>query len=349
MAHRCFGWVRQKPDHRDWHFQAPRRLLAHLAPTVDLQPNMGPYLDQKDIGSCGPNTADEMICYDQKVEALPVVSISRLFTYWVTRYLMGTVNEDSGVDNRTLMKGLNSYGFCPESLWPYDTSKFTQQPPKAAFDAALPNRINNYAAVAQNLAQMQGCLAGNFPFMFGFTCYQQLMSDEAAATGIITSPGPTDTPIGGHDMTCCGYTTVDRPGVKPGNKWPAGTFKLRQHWTNSDGSPWGDGGYGYIPFDYGTNPNLAGDYWVVNAIPGAKPTPPAPVPPGPAPAPSPPAPPSPAPAPGPVAWLAALDGNLKVLFKVPFHVGLTNNRTFLGVTYIAGLDANLNIVWKFPI
>jgi len=303
MTHRCLGWVRQPYDPRDWHFKAPRRLLAHLAPTIDLMANMGPYLDQQDIGACGPNTADEMIEFDQKIEGMPVVSASRLFNYWTTRYLMdpSSVDQDTGVDNRTLMKALNAYGFCPESLWPYDTSKFTQQPPKAAFDAALPNRINNYAAVVQNLAQMQGTLASGFPFMFGFSVYQQIMSDQAAATGILADPKRGETPIGGHDMTCCGFTTVDRPGVKPGNKWPAGTFKLRQHWVNGDGSPWGDGGYGYVSFAYATNPNLAGDFWVINAIPGAVPKPPAPPPaPPPSPPPVPPVPPSPPPGPLPV-------------------------------------------------
>jgi hypothetical protein len=50
-----------------------------------------------------------------------------------------------------------------------------------------------------------------------------------------------------------------------------------------------------------------------------------------------------------VAWLAALDGNLKVLFKVPIHLSLGQQKSVFGIAYVAGLDANLNIVWKFPV
>jgi C1A family cysteine protease len=36
-------------------------------------------------------------------------------------------------------------------------------------------------------------------------------------------------------------------------------FKLQ----NSYGKEWGDGGFGWIPFEYLTNPRLAGDFWAV--------------------------------------------------------------------------------------
>jgi C1A family cysteine protease len=273
------GWKRQSKDHRDWRYQPPRRFALTLTPTVDLTAGMGPQLNQGSLGSCGPNTADEMITYDQKVEGLPLVAPSRLFIYYTTRDLMGidpstqvpSVDEDSGVDNRTLLKALAQFGFCPESLWPYgDGSTFKQKPSPAAYAAALPNIITSYAAIDVNLQQMQACLASRFPFMFGFDVFDQIQSDAAAATGILTDPAPTDTPIGGHDVTICGYTTVQLPGINPGNYWPANTFRFRNHWLNQDGSPWGDGGYGYVSFKYATGPN-ASDFWVINAVPGGAP------------------------------------------------------------------------------
>lgn len=262
-----FGWKRQAKDHRDWHYVPPRRLTLTLAPTVDLTANMGPLLNQGALGSCGPNTASEMITYDQKVEGLPLIEPSRLFIYYTTRDLMGTVNQDSGVDNRTLLKALAEFGFCAESLWPYDVSIFTTKPGAAAYAAALPNVITSYAAVEVDLQQMQACLATRFPFMFGFDVFEQIMSDAAAANGIVADPSPGETPIGGHDVTICGYTTVQMPGINPGNIWPANTFRFRNHWFNEDGSPWGDGGYGYVSFKYATGPN-ASDFWVINAVPG---------------------------------------------------------------------------------
>lgn len=293
MTTRSYGWVKQAYDPRDWHFKPSRRLVNRLSPTVDLSSYMGPLLNQQTLGSCGPNTADECIEYDQKIESIPVISASRLFIYWTTRYLMGTVNQDSGVDNRTMMKALNGYGYCPESMWPYDVNQFTTQPPQSCFTAALANRINNYAAVAQIQSDMQGCLAAGHPFIFGFPVYQQMESEEAAVTGIITDPQPGMTPIGGHDISICGYTTVDQPGLKKGNIWPAGTFRFRNHWVNADGTPWGDMGCGYLSFNYACNPAMgASDFWVINAVQGGTPKPPngPPTPPNP---PTPPSPPTP--------------------------------------------------------
>src|SRR5207248_1154364 len=103
MATRQFftGWKRQELDHRDFRFTVPARMTAQLPAKVDLSANMPAQLNQAELGSCGPNSADECLEYDERVEHLPVVSASRLFIYWVTRSLMPgqPINEDSGVDN----------------------------------------------------------------------------------------------------------------------------------------------------------------------------------------------------------------------------------------------------------
>jgi hypothetical protein len=289
MAHRYLGWKRQPFDHRDFHFRPTLRVLRSLPQSRDLSGDMCAPLDQGAIGCCGPNTADECLMYDQKVEKLPVASLARLFIYYVTRMIMGTLGQDSGVDNRSMLKGLNQYGAPPESMYPYVTSQYNNRPPQSVFDAALANRISNYAAVQVDLLQMKGTIDTGFPFIFGSEVFQQIMSDQAAENGIILPPKAGETPIGGHDITFCGFSDVDLPGVKPGNKWPANHFRFRNHWVNSDGTPWGDGSYGYWPYDMATNTNYAGDFWVINAIPGASP---APVPPTP---PVPPAPPAPSP------------------------------------------------------
>src|SRR5438309_274810 len=117
MIPRFYGWIQQTKDDRDFKFTSK---LKSLPTSFDLSPNMGPQLDQEDLGSCGPNSAAEMVDYDQKAEKHLLTPPSRLFIYYTTRSLMGTTNQDSGVDNRTLLKALNKYGYCPESQWPYD-------------------------------------------------------------------------------------------------------------------------------------------------------------------------------------------------------------------------------------
>ena len=260
MTRYSLGWKRQAPDPRDHVYLVRPTVTAALPASVDLSPGMGELLDQGDLGSCGPNTADECIEFDEKAQSLPLTSASRLYVYWNTRYVMGEgegnpskyLNEDSGVDNRSMLKALSKYGFVKESLWPYDTSKFKTQPPQSVYDQA--QVINSYAAVANDLAQMKGCLATGRPFVFGFDCFEQIMSDQCAKTGIIADPAGQL--AGGHDVTICGY---DDAGF---GKIPGGAFKIRNHWAG-----WGDPlGYGYISYAYATGSH-ASDFWVINAIP----------------------------------------------------------------------------------
>ncbi len=265
---RYTGWVRQQPDFRDWKFAASPHVLAALPPSVDLTAGMGPTLDQQSIGSCGPNAEDSLLMFDQGKQGLAVASASRLFLYYTTRQLMGTVSQDSGVDNRTLLKACAQYGFCDESLWPYDVAQFTTKPPTAAYAAALPNRITSYAAVSQTLDGMKGCLASGLPFLFGFTVYASFESATVTRTGVVPMPQKSEQVLGGHDVCFVGFDDATQ------------RFKFKNSWNG-----WGENnsGYGYFPYAYALDPNLSGDFWVVNAVPGGSPVPPPP--PGPTPPP----------------------------------------------------------------
>lgn len=251
---RYYGWKRQPVDDRDLVFAVAQTVMKALPASVDLSPKMGPQLDQEDLGCCGPNSVDECIEYAEIAAGKPPTSASRLFIYYVTRSLMGTIKEDSGVDNRTLLKALNKFGYCPESMWPYNTAKFTAKPPTNVYRTALQHVIKNYAAVPQDLNHMKGTLAMGHPFIFGFECFPGLESDEAAKTGIVPDPLPDESMIGGHDVTICGYDDHTQ------------RFKFRNHWVMQDGRPWGDNGYGYISYKYATDPHLANDFWVINAL-----------------------------------------------------------------------------------
>ncbi len=202
---------------------------------------------------------------------------SRLFIYYAARMVMGTVNSDSGVDNRSMLKALSRYGWCDESIWPYSVGKFRTQPPQSCFDQGAKRTIDQYLSVPQNLQQMQGCLAAGDPFIFGFSVYSSI--DLAEKTGIIPLPTRLDQFEGGHDVLFVGYNadTQYQLGIPPR------CFKLRNSWGS-----WGDAGYGYIGFEYAANPNLASDFWTIKHSSYAPPTPPDPIP-----VPIPPVPPAP--------------------------------------------------------
>jgi C1A family cysteine protease len=265
-SNRFYGWKRQQPDRRDLRFTPRAEVLKALPPAVDLTAGMGVVLDQGQLGSCGPNSIDSLVMFDQQKQGYTVASISRLFTYYTTRQLMGTTDSDSGVDNRTMLKALNQYGFCDESLWPYNINVYTQQPPQSAYQAALPNAISNYAAVAQDLDSIRGCLASGFPFLFGFTVYDSFESSAVTQTGIVPMPASSEGVLGGHDVCIVGYNDATQ------------RFKFKNSWNG-----WGENnsGYGYFPYAYALDANLSGDFWVINALPdGPTPPPPSPAPSG---------------------------------------------------------------------
>lgn len=264
MTHK-YGWVPSRPDIRDHVYAAPHSVLAALPPFIDLStPSVAtpfdPVWNQGELGSCGPHTA----CADIVFSALRQQGLvncampSRLFTYYVTRALMGTVGSDSGVSNRDMLKGLAQYGWCDETLWPYDISKFKAKPTATCFNQAKTRKISQYLAVRQDLDQMKGCLAGGDPFIFGFSVYESLETEEVSRTGVIPIPKRGERQKGGHDVLIVGYDDVTRK------------FKLRNSW----GFKWGVNGYGWVPYEYALNPQLAGDFWTVQHSALPEPTPP---------------------------------------------------------------------------
>lgn len=264
MAH-SYGWKPSPPDIRDHRYSVAPEILRALPASVDQsQPELGspwtPTWNQLQLGSCGPfGVAQDIVFSALRQQGLSSVPMpSRLFIYWVTRLLMGTVGQDSGVDNRTLLKALNKYGWCDESLWPYDISKFTIQPPAQCFTQAAGRKIIQYLAVAQNLEQMKGCIASGDPFLFGFTVYDSFESAETTRTGIVPMPQTSEQVLGGHDVLFIGYDDATQ------------RFKFRNQW-----GAWGDGGYGYMPYAFATHPQLASDFWTVRQSALPIPAPPA--------------------------------------------------------------------------
>lgn len=255
---RYYGWKPQAPDRRDLRFLPPRRVLESLPPLVDWREKMGPVLDQGPIGSCGPNSVASIIMFDQQKQGMAVDVPSRLAIYWLTRQLMGTINEDSGVDNRTMLRALNQYGQCSEKLWRYIPDEFRTKPTAAALEASALGKVTNYAAVRQDLDIMRGTLASDWVFLFGFTVYESFESQEVARTGRVPLPHPGERSVGGHDIVLVGYDDATQE------------FLFKNSWNG-----WGVNGTGYgrMPYAYATDPNLASDFWVINAIPGGTPTP----------------------------------------------------------------------------
>jgi C1A family cysteine protease len=224
--------------------------VTNLPDDVDLRDQCPEVYDQGQLGSCTGNAIAAALEFDRMKQGLANFTPSRLFIYYNERVLEGTVDSDSGAQIRDGIKSVAQQGDCPETEWPYDISKFADAPPQSCYDDALQYKAVQYQSVDQNLADMQGCLASGYPFVFGFTAYESFESDAVAQTGNLPMPKSGEQIIGGHAVLAVGYDNQDR------------LFIVRNSW----GEGWGDAGYFYMPSAYLLDDNLADDLWTIRLV-----------------------------------------------------------------------------------
>lgn len=175
---------------------------------------------------------------------------SRLFIYYNERAMEGTINEDSGAAIRDGVKSVNVNGVCKETLCPYVVSAFTMKPSPQAYAEAILHKTIQYASV-NNLAinDLKACLAGGFPFVFGFQVYASFESNAVATTGIMPMPKSREKNLGGHAVICVGYNDAKK------------AFLVRNSW----GTGWGLKGYFWMPYAYMTS-NKVSDCWTIKSV-----------------------------------------------------------------------------------
>jgi C1A family cysteine protease len=255
-----YGWVRDLPDQRDHLYAAPPPTLTALPPKTDLRPQCPPVYDQGQIGSCTANAiagAHEFVQIKSKLAAPSPFTPSRLFIYYNERALESTVGSDSGAQIRDGIKSIAHQGVCREDpTWPYDgdpfppNNKLTQKPSAAAYTEGAKYTAVQYQRVPQVLAQLKGCLASGYPFVFGFTVYDSFESQQVAQTGVVPMPQPAEQVLGGHAVQAVGYDDAQQ------------RFIVRNSW----GTGWGIQGYCTMPYLYLTDGSLASDFWTVRLV-----------------------------------------------------------------------------------
>jgi C1A family cysteine protease len=218
--------------------------------SVDLRSKCPPIYDQGQLGSCTGNGVAAVVEFDQRKQGIKEFIPSRLFIYYNERVIEGTVNQDSGAQIRDGIKVVATLGAPPEKDWPYDISKFADKPPAKAYSDAKKDLVKIYSRVAQNITQMEGCLADGFPFVFGFTVYDSFEGAQVAQTGVAPMPQPGENVVGGHCVVAVGYDSVKR------------VFIIRNSW----GTKWGMKGYCTMPYEYLVSPQLASDFWTVRSV-----------------------------------------------------------------------------------
>jgi len=247
QTQRRYGWKRDLPDIRDRTYEVAH--VGELPQLVDLRSQCSPIMDQGQLGSCTSNAATAAFWFDEKKQGKTPILGSRLFHYYNERPLREK-NADTGATIRQSVKTANTYGVCAEAEWAYDISKFTVKPPQNCYADAKKEKMLGYKRVAQNLSQMQACLASGFPFLLGFTVYSSFESDQVAATGVVPLPSQGESVLGGHAVLACGYDAAKQ------------VFYCQNSW----GPSWGDQGFFSMPQEYLLNPGLAADFWMIQSV-----------------------------------------------------------------------------------
>ena len=266
------GWLPDVPDLRDYsaETESVRRQLQRvgvadvdrvaMSESVDLRQWCSPVEDQGSLNSCSANAGVALVEFFERKAFGKHIDASRLFLYKTTRNLMGWTG-DTGAFLRDTMKAMVLFGVPPERYWPYRIKRYKSEP--SAFCYAF---AQNYQAIEYYRLDPRGTssddlmnriwanLAGGMPAMFGFTVYTSI--EQAADDGRIPFPAEDDRTDGSHAVVAVGYDDNKEITNRSNDVTTTGAFLIRNSW----GAGWGDGGYGWLPYDY-VYRGLASDWW----------------------------------------------------------------------------------------
>ena len=270
------GWIPDRPDARDYgpdhkNLSQPlgelqeqiARPSGPLPPRVDLRADFPPVIEQGPLNSCTAATAAALIGYFEKKTFGWVTSPSIMFLYKVERNLLGQ-SGDTGAFLRTAMQALRAFGVPPEKVWPYQAALLDVEPAPFHYAFAANFKATHYFRLDTVdtkpdvlLRRVKTALSLGLPPMYGMALFNSL---DSAGPGEIPFPGPFDVQQNLHALVAVGYDdakTISRIDPRTGQPlFSVGALRVRNSW----GPQWGEGGYGWVPYDYVLS-GLTSDWW----------------------------------------------------------------------------------------
>lgn len=240
---------------------AKKKAAMKAESRVDLRKWCSPIEDQGQLGSCTAHASIGLYEYFERRAFGKHIDGSRLFQYKATRNLLKKTGDD-GAYLRTAMASLALFGVVPEKYWPYDESKFNDEP-----SAFLYSYAQNYQAISyyrldcpgvtkrELLEAIKDHLRKGFALVFGFSCYTSLYQDHG---GKIPFPDKKEDAEGGHAVMAVGFDDAMKIKNLSNDTTTTGAILIRNSW----GTDWGEAGYGWLPYDFILK-GIAEDWWTM--------------------------------------------------------------------------------------
>ncbi len=241
-----FGWLPSFPDPRN----VPADTSGLLAKSeVDPRDTMQAPYDQGQLGSCTANAYAAAVEYDDKLDGGNLGTPSRLAIYYGERLREGSVDYDAGAFGHDAFKDGREFGVASESLWPYDITRFTEEPSQEYLAAREQHKVLKYWHPQPNINRFKKILSNNQTIAFGFTVFESFESNQVAETGLVPLPADNEEVLGGHEVLIVGYLSAYPDHALVRNSW---------------GTDWGIGGYFLMPWSYVLDPGYSDDWRTIH-------------------------------------------------------------------------------------
>ena len=225
-AEHGFGWIPNRANPNALRFAAHP---ASTIPAAALPPRKflvcPPSVDQGALGSCTANACAHIVAILELVVGM-WVWISRLMVYREARLLLGAqyLTQDSGAMPDDALAVVAGGKAGPESLWPYDVSKFTVKPGADAYAAAKPHSISwhDFDGDGDVVLSLKQAIVAGMPVNVGFTLRADarggMAIDHVGSDGAYLYDPAQPLTKAGHDVVAVGYDD-DLQAVALLNSW----------------------------------------------------------------------------------------------------------------------------------
>jgi len=258
-----YGWIPDNPDFRDKYlicseqnsaFSFSKIKTSNEKELVDLRSHFPKIYNKETLACCGVHAICAIIEYfEYKSYAHNPIKPSKQFMYYNQRLISKKGEYDSGGTIRDCLKIINKFGICSEYECEYNPLYYNFKPSIDCYKMASFYNIISYKRIDSNnflklLDNIIDCLNEKIPVICGITLYDSFNNVSTVENGYVKMPQKSESIIGTLTITIIGYIKKNKQFI----------------FRNCFGTEWGDEGYGYIPYQYISNKDLARDFWIID-------------------------------------------------------------------------------------